>query len=74
MGKKTVEATGYYKRTIERVIAEKRRLDGAEFTSPAQRYKKNRKHIIVNDFDCDAIRQTVHEFYARKEFPTLYKL
>ena len=40
LGKKTAEATVYYKRTVERVIAEKRRSDGAEFTSPAKRYKK----------------------------------
>ena len=38
LGKKTAEATGYCKQTVERVIAEKKRLDGAEFTSPAKRY------------------------------------
>ena len=73
LGKKTAEATGYCKRTVERVIAEKKRLDGAEFTSPAKRYK-SRKHTIVDDFYCEAIRQIVHEIYTRKEFPTLDKL
>ena len=28
----------------------------------------------MDDFDCDAIRHTVHEFYAKKEYPTLDKL
>ena len=34
--KKTSESTGYCKRTVERIIAEKRKLEGAEFTSPAR--------------------------------------
>ena len=34
LGKKTSEATGYCKRTVERIIAEKRKMEGAEFTSP----------------------------------------
>ena len=34
LGKKTSEATGYCKQTVERIIAEKRKLKGAEFTSP----------------------------------------
>ena len=71
---KTSEATGYCKRTVERIIAEKRKLKGAEFTSPEKRYKKSRLRIVVDDFDCDAIRRTVHEFYAKKEYPTLDKL
>ena len=28
----------------------------------------------MDDFDCDAIRRTIHEFYAKKEYPTLDKL
>ena len=36
LGKKTAEATGYCKWTVERVITEKRRLDGTEFTWPAK--------------------------------------
>ena len=72
LGKKTSEATGYCKRTVERIIVEKRKLEGAEFTSPQKRYKKSRLRIIVDDFDCDAIRRTVHEFCAKKEYPITY--
>ena len=28
----------------------------------------------MDDFDCDAIQRTVHEFYVKKEYPTLDKL
>ena len=28
----------------------------------------------VDDFDTDAIRRTVYQFYEKKEYPTLYKL
>ena len=28
----------------------------------------------MDDFDCDTIQRTVHEFYAKKEYPTLDKL
>ena len=73
-GKKTSEATGYCKRTVERIIAEKRKLEGAEFTSPEKQYKKSRLRIVVDNFDCDAIRCTVYEFYAKKVYPTLDKL
>ena len=36
LGKKTAEVTGYCKQTVERVIVEKRKLDGTEFTSPTK--------------------------------------
>ena len=52
LGKKTSEATGYCKRTVERIIVEKRKLKGGEFTSPEKRYKKSRLRIVVDDFDC----------------------
>ena len=71
LGKKTSEAIGYCKRTVERIIAEKRKLEGEEFTSPEKRYKKSRLRIVVDDFDWDAIPRTDHEFYAKKEYPTL---
>ena len=74
LGKKTSKATGYCKQIVEQIIAEERILEGAEFTSPEKWDKKSRLRIVVDDFDCDAIRCTVHEFHAKKEYPTLDKL
>ena len=55
LGKKTSEATGYCKQTVEQIIAEKRKLEGAEFTSPEKQYKKSGLRVLVDDFDCYAI-------------------
>ena len=74
MGKKTFEANGYYKQIVECIIAEKRKLEGAEFTSSKKRYKKTRLCIVGDEYNCDAIRHTVHESYAKKEYPTIDKL
>ena len=74
LSKKTAEATGYSSRTIEGVIAATQALSGAAFESPAKRYKTSRVRIIVNDFEVAAIRRTIHDFYDRKEYPTLKKL
>ena len=71
---KTAQATGYSVRTVERVVAKKRTLSGAAFESPAKRYKASRVRIVADDFDTEAIRRTIHEFYERKEYPTLKKL
>ena len=65
-GKKTADATGYCKRTVERVLGEKRNVDSKAFTSPAKRYKKSRIQIVIDDYDCDAIRRSVHDVYANK--------
>ena len=45
----------YCKQTVERIIVEKRKLEGVEFTSPEKQYEKTRLRIAVDDFDCDAI-------------------
>ena len=34
----------------DRVVAEKRASDGAAFVSPAKRYKRDRKRIVVDNF------------------------
>ena len=44
--KKTSEANGYCKQTVERIIMEKRKLEGAEFTSPEKRYNKSRLRLF----------------------------
>ena len=68
---KTAKATGYCERTVRRVVAEKRASDGATFVSPAKQYKRDRKKIVVDDFDLKGIRHAVHEFYSDKKHPTL---
>ena len=70
---KTAKATGYCERTVRRVVAEKRASDGATFVSPAKR-KRDRKRIVVDDFDLDGIRRAVHEFYNDKKYPMLESL
>ena len=55
-------------------MAEKRASDGAAFVSPAKWYKRDRKRIVVNDFDLEVIRRAVHEFYSDKKYPTLESL
>ena len=71
---RTADATDYSERTVRRIVAENKSLEGAVFGSPAKRYKVERKKIIVNDFDMEGIRCTVHEFYQEKKYPTLESL
>ena len=42
------------------VVAEKRANDGATFVSPAKRYKRDRKRIVVDDFELEVILRAVH--------------
>ena len=73
--KKTKEATGFAERSIYRVLKEKKHLRQGKFESPLKRYHKaSRKMVCVDDFDVAAIRRTVHEFYDRKEYPTITKI
>ena len=72
--KKTSEATGFCRSTVYRVLREQKHLGLKKFDSPVKRYVKSRKSICVDDFDVAAIRRTVHEFYNRKEYPTMTKL
>ena len=39
-----------------------------------KRYSKSRETVDLDSFDVDAIRRTVHEFYDKKEYPTLNRL
>ena len=52
---RTADATDYSERTVRRIVAEKKSLEGATFGSPAKRYKVERKKIIVDDFDMEGI-------------------
>ena len=69
----TAEATGLSKNTVKRICSEGA-ITGGSFGSPEKRYGMNRKKIVMDDFDGAAIRRTVHEFYTRKEYPTVQML
>ena len=45
-----------------------------EFRLHVQSVKKSRVRINPDEFDRAAIRRTIHDFYACKEYPTLDKL
>ena len=53
---KTAEATGYSERTVRRIVTEKSEISGSAFISPAKCYKVDRKKIILDDFDMEALR------------------
>lgn len=71
---KTAEATGYSKRTVCRVVSKKKTLEGAVIVSPPKWYKAERKRILVDDFNVEAIRRIVHEFYRDKKYSTVESL
>ena len=48
MTSKTAEATGYPERTVRRIVGEKASLCGAAFTSPAKRYKVDRRTWMIS--------------------------
>ena len=43
-------------------------------TSPAKRYKVDRRTVCLDDFYVEAIRRLVHDFYREKKYPTLDSL
>ena len=45
--RRLMEATGFSERTVNRVLLEKRMLDGSSFTSPNKRCKESREHVDV---------------------------
>ena len=63
--------TGYRERTVRRILAEKSEISGAAFMSLPKRYKVERKNIILDDFDTEALQRLVHDLYREKKFPTL---
>ena len=44
------------------------------FSSPAKRYKIDRKKIVMDDFDTEPLRSAVHEFYSEKKYPRMDSL
>ena len=63
---KTAEVTGYGERTVRRIVAEKSALSGAAFSSPAKRYKIDRKKIVTDDFYTEALGALCKNFTVRK--------
>ena len=47
---------------------------GEKFKTPTKRYSNSRTQILVDDFDRQAIRRSIHAFYERHEYPTLTSL
>ena len=72
--KSTAEATGYSCKHVQRVVAEKSFLEGDKFELPCKLYKVSRKQIVVDDFDTEALRRSVHKFHRDKKYPTLGSL
>ena len=65
------EATGVGRRTLNRISNQKR--EKGEVSTPNK--KRNWLPTVQPDaFDRDAIRRKIHQFYLRKELPTLDKL
>jgi len=76
---KTSEACGISVSTIKRITSEGSKIpSGSEtgpcFTSPRKTYKRIKYATDINDSDKAILRQTVHEFYDRGEFPTSLKI
>ena len=40
---------------------------GGDFSSPLKRYQESRRHVVVDDFDQEAIRRCIYQFYKVKE-------
>lgn len=59
---------------MRRSVAEKSELSGAAFSTPAKRYKVDRRKIVLDNFDTEAIRCAVNEFYTEKKYPTVDSL
>jgi hypothetical protein len=51
----TAETTGYSERTVRRIVAMNTELSGAAFTSPAKRYRRERRKLDPDNFDTEAL-------------------
>ena len=67
---RTAAATGVSVRTVKYINKEITSQDGTLLT-PLKRYSASRVRINPDEFDREIIRRVVHEFYVRKEYPTL---
>ena len=70
---RTAKACGVALRTVYSIQSEFK-SSGGILCTPERRYTKSRVQIQLDDFNVEAIRRIVHEFYTRKEYPTLESL
>ena len=68
--KRTAEATGLSEKTVRNIHKESVASDG-QLLTPVKRYTVSRIRVNPDSFDREAIRQLVHAFYTRREYPTL---
>ena len=69
---RTAKALGVGVRTVYRIESEFKTRD--VLCTPQSRYSKSRVQVLLDDFNVEAIRRIVHEFYTKKEYPTLDNL
>ena len=55
----------------ERIATVKLAMSGAAFSLSVKRYNKDRKRIVLDDFDMEALQCTVHNFYREKKYSML---
>ena len=67
---RTAAATGVSIRTVNYIHQEFTSQDG-DLLTPRETYSASRVRINPDDFDREIIRRVVHDFYVRKEYPTL---
>ena len=67
--KRTCDATGVSRISIKRLWKKKADPGGAAFSTPTKRYRFCR-HLLVDDFDREAIRQRIYHLYQVKEHVT----
>ena len=68
--KRTCDATGLSRSSIKKIRKEKVDTGGAAFTSPVKKYSVSR-HLLVDDFDREAIRLKIYHLYQTKQHVTL---
>ena len=71
--KRTSDATKLSRTSIKRIRKEKLSTGGAAFSTPTKRYRFS-KCLLLDDFDCEAIRRKIYHLYRCKEHVTLSKL
>ena len=71
--KRTAAACGIGVTTVIRLHKEYGDSGGI-LSSPKKRYDETRVQLVLNEVDVEGIRKEVHEFYQRKEYPTLSSL